>query len=271
MWKFQVVIENNRSNNPALYAEHGLALYIEHPEYNILFDTGQSGRVLDNMHMLGIESDDIEITVLSHGHYDHAGGLRRLLEDGLDTPLYVGDGFFKEKYKQIGENCTYLGSGLTRLFLEEYAVDIHEVEDKVSLSEHLHLLRNFPGREDHDPVFLRRERNEMVVDDFRDEICLVIERDDDLIVCVGCSHPGIQNILKRVHDVFQKPIHTVLGGIHYAKRDAAECDALLDELEQFEVTTLALNHCSGATIVERAKARGLNCLSLGSGDTLFFD
>ena len=99
--KVTVLIENTSQRND-LTAEHGLSLYIETDTHNILFDTGQSGAFADNAAKLGIDLTQVDLCILSHGHYDHGGGLQTFLEVNSGAPVYVSGYAFEPHYSQNG-------------------------------------------------------------------------------------------------------------------------------------------------------------------------
>ncbi len=110
-FKITTLIENNPDENNFLLSEHGLSLYIETDEMKILFDTGQSGDFIENAEKLNVDLSDLKYVVLSHGHYDHSGGFRKLVDKvGNSYKLIVGEKFFNNKYKLI-ERDTYKYNG----------------------------------------------------------------------------------------------------------------------------------------------------------------
>ena len=92
------LVENSPGSHKGLRSEHGLSFYIEKSEKKILFDTGQSAAFLENAGKLNIDLATLDSVCISHGHYDHSGGVRHLITAGIRSPLVVGKGFFEEKY-----------------------------------------------------------------------------------------------------------------------------------------------------------------------------
>jgi len=100
--KITTLIENNPDDNNLLSSEHGLSLYIEIDEMKILFDTGQSGDFIKNAEKLNVDLSNLKYVVLSHGHYDHTGGFRNLVDKiGNSYKLIAGKDFFNNKYKLV--------------------------------------------------------------------------------------------------------------------------------------------------------------------------
>ena len=95
--KIYTLIENTACTDGFAY-EHGLSLYIETEDVKILFDTGQSGAFADNADKLGIDLGKVDVMILSHGHYDHGGGIGRFLEINSKAPVYVSSKAFGKHY-----------------------------------------------------------------------------------------------------------------------------------------------------------------------------
>jgi len=93
-----ITLIENHVNSPGLVAEHGLSLYIDTGNKKILFDTGQSGLFIQNAQKLGIDIREIDLLVISHGHYDHTGGLYQFLEVNKKATVYAKKEIFTPKY-----------------------------------------------------------------------------------------------------------------------------------------------------------------------------
>ena len=87
--KVTVLVENTAPQDSALTPEHGLSLYIQYREHHILLDAGSSQAFARNAQALGINLSQVDLAVLSHGHYDHADGLRYFLEENPTCKVYA--------------------------------------------------------------------------------------------------------------------------------------------------------------------------------------
>lgn len=272
--KLTTLIENHASRRD-LKVEHGLSFLIEDGNHRILFDAGNSGAVWDNGKKLGILPETITCTVLSHSHYDHAGGVMEGISRGLSCPLVVGDGFFEGKYRisdQSAYTYTYLGCGFSRGEAEKSFEKIQVCQELLQLSPNCWAAGRFKQRnlwEELSKRFVKQKDGQMIPDSFEDEICLVLMLPDQksIGVVVGCSHPGIINILETIMERFpERRLAFVAGGIHLKDRDEEYQRKTLDELYRLGAENLYINHCSG---LELSGSPNQKIHPLGGGDCLF--
>lgn len=205
MMKITVLTENTSAKG--LPCEHGLSLYIETKSEIILFDMGQTGLFAENADRLGCNIAAVTKAVISHGHYDHGGGLARFLRLNDHAPVYLSKYAFGPHYnaaeKYIGldpslENCDRL------VFCE----DTTPIGDGMTLF-------SCAGRKkiiETNPYGLKQKRNgRFVPEDFRHEQYLLIEENNKRILISGCSHRGIINIAQW----FDPDV--LVGGFHFMK------------------------------------------------------
>ena len=105
-----VTLLENTACDAGLCAAHGLSLYIETPKHKILFDMGPDARFLDNAKKLGVDLSAVDIAVLSHGHYDHGGGLRAFCEINSQADIFIHTDAFGDFYAvEEGKEPRYIG------------------------------------------------------------------------------------------------------------------------------------------------------------------
>ena len=232
--KITVLIENTTLRED-LTAEHGLSLYIETAERNILFDTGQTGAFADNAIRLGIDLTQVDVCILSHGHYDHGGGLSRFLEINDHAPVYLNEHAFGNYFssgKYIGLDPALEGN--PRLIPVS---DVTELFPGVTLCSCNDLLRPFTFGAFGQTV---RENGSHMDEDYLHEQYLLLEDGGQKICFSGCSHKGLLNILHWFRpDVF-------FGGFHFIRMDPAGRE-LADSVRQLNgfSTTYYTGHCTG--------------------------
>lgn len=259
------LIENTQDDAGCLAYEHGLSLYIEFMGKRILFDTGQSGIFLENAKKLGKELRGLDYVIVSHGHYDHSGGLMKLTEE-LDekTKLYVGKGFFAPKYKRLSDG-TYQYNGnpfteeeLTEQLAKKGVVSVTVDANVVYVSDKIVLFQNFQSvtpYEHHSPDFCILQEPHCCggicrlggyeMDAFTEETALGLVTSKGLVLIVGCSHVGIMNILEHVKTYCDIPVYCVLGGTHLVAADEGRMLQTIKDLKHFGIREIAVSHCTG--------------------------
>lgn len=276
MVRITALMDDKPSSNKALIAEHGLSLYVEHNGQRILFDCGAGPNLQRNAYRLGIDLKDLDAVVISHSHYDHASGFRDLADNGLGSgALYTGPNFFEPKYARSGAKLTDLSAGFGPDFLARKGIRHHAVEGLEQIFPGIWLVSGFPRTHEFEQIpkrFVRRTAQGFREDDFSDEVCMVLQIDGGLAVLVGCSHPGILNMMTQVRKLLGQPIRAVYGGTHLVEADSERIDTTLRLLRQMGLETLGLSHCSGdaAECALQAFPDITGC-HLCPGDTIFYN
>lgn len=251
--KITTLIENEAPESGQLCAEHGLSMLVEIDDQRFLFDTGASGAFLDNANTLGVSLAPLDAVIISHGHFDHSGGVTRLLQECPGARRFVlGKGYFEEKYKRTPEQTRYIGTRFTRQQLEQAGAELVWVEGKQQLSDHLWAVGGFERTNDFEalnPAFVLGEQG-MQPDPFADEIALVAECRKGLVVLAGCSHVGVVNLLRTVQTRFAQPIYAVIGGSHLVEADENRIRKTAQALEKMGIERCLLSHCTGAAAAD---------------------
>ena len=250
--KITTLIENLPDADGNLQYEHGFSAYIEANGERILFDTGQTGAFAENAEMLGIDLSATDAVILSHGHYDHTGGVPELLSlINKETPVYAGKEFFLPKYKRL-EDGTWKYNG--NPFEKEQLPKLHYIEEDVTvLSENLYLFKNFArgnNFETVNPKFFVKTEVGFEQDLFPDEIALGLKTKQGLVLIVGCSHVGIVNILEHVKKHLPIPVAAVLGGTHLIEAGEERLQETVKEFKTHGIKTIAVSHCTGEAGME---------------------
>ena len=206
--RIRVLAENTAKDG--FLCEHGLSLYIEtNAGRRILFDMGQSDMFASNAKTLSVDLAAVDTAVLSHGHYDHGGGIAEFLRINKTAPVYMSDLAFGEHY-----NASDKYIGIDTALKEEKRIVF--ADSDINLDDGIYLLQGrsripvYPV----DPFGLAIKRNGALQDeDFLHEQYLLIEENGKRVLFSGCSHRGLFNILAWFSpDVF-------IGGFHFTKID----------------------------------------------------
>lgn len=249
MIKIQNLVENHTAENKALQAEHGLSFFVETPVHKFLFDCGASDKVLYNARRLGVDLATAEAVILSHSHFDHSYGYREVVDAGLAPKLlYHGPDFWQKKYAKTGLCYNDLSCGFDQGFLRVHGIMERVVEGTLELAPGLWLMSGFQRTHEFETIparFVKDTPAGMVTDDFSDEVCLIMATAKGLVVLVGCSHPGILNIISTIHDRLHKPVYGIVGGTHLMEADEERISKTLKELKELGICMAGLCHCSG--------------------------
>lgn len=269
--KISVLVENTVSENLAvknlpLQAEHGLSLFIQTQNKNILFDMGQTNLFAKNASLLGINLQTVDFAILSHGHYDHGGlssplpatlkneyfGIEAFAHINQKAPIFINSNAFSQNYnaskKYIGLNQELLQSKIAERFI--FVQDEKEITQNIKLfscnSYKKSVATNAFG-------LMQLQNGTFVPDNFNHEHYLLIQENDKKILISGCSHKGILNIVEWFKPDF------LIGGFHFKSLDVENpCQKL--ELESYAKKLASYNtkyftcHCTGTQQFEILKS-----------------
>lgn len=243
--KITVLMEDS-SFRPGIAAEHGLSLYLETEKHRRLLDTGASALTLQNADALGVDLTAVDTVVISHGHYDHAGGLLSFAERNPDAEIYLNAGaggafFHGEKYIGIDRKILNLPR------LHPVPDPFLEIDGELSLFSAIGGRRLWPegNRE------LTEEKDgKRTQDVFSHEQCLVVREGNKTLLASGCAHNGILNILDRYRELNGSYPDAVVSGFHmikksgYGEADLAGIRQTVEELKTLP-TVFYSGHCTG--------------------------
>ncbi|MFC2661853.1 MAG: MBL fold metallo-hydrolase [Eubacterium sp.] len=215
--KITVLTENSRPQGSELVNEHGLSLFIEYGEKNYLVDTGSSDAFLHNAQALGVDIAKTDICILSHGHYDHAGGLPAFLQKNESAPVYMMDTAPEGHYLQQKDG-TQKYIGIPEGLASEQSRRIRMVNRVCSIADGVYLVpHTTPGLEKigEKADMYKKQGEEYVPDDFSHEMSIVFDADPGLVIVSSCSHAGMDHIINEVDENFHHaPICAFIGGLH---------------------------------------------------------
>jgi len=231
--------------------EWGLSILVETDEANILFDTGQSISASHNADLLGIDLSQINKIVLSHGHYDHTGGLKQILRRiGKRIEIIAHPDMWAVKYgRREGEEDRYIGIPFHRQTLESLGARFNLTTEPVRITNNIMTTGEIPMVTDYEeiePYLVVKEGNRFKPDKLLDDQALIINTEPRLVVILGCAHRGIINTLYHAQQLTGvKTIHTVLGGCHLMDASEERVWLTIAALKELGVQRLGVCHCTG--------------------------
>lgn len=239
--------------------EHGLSLHMHlNDGRRILFDMGQGRLFMENAERLGISVKDVDMAVVSHGHYDHGGGLRVFLENNDKAKVYMSRYAFEPHFslRDTGMKNIGLSSELSSNDRLVYCDNLQTLDGGITLFSGVHGDSFYPrgNRLLYGPV-------NRVHDDFRHEQSMVIEEDDKTVLFAGCAHAGIVNIIHQAERVVGKRMTHIFAGMHLVKSGLEEKEerdfvcALADRLMEHPNSKYVTMHCTGIGQYEMMKDR----------------
>lgn len=248
--KVTTLVENTAVPGPLpLTGEHGLSFLIQTGGNQILFDTGQGKVLLHNADLLKVDLAAVDTVVLSHGHFDHAGGLAPLMERNKRFTLMAHPDVFDDK--QVGRNGQHHAIGVPagKLLLEKFNIPVRLDAGPVDIAPGIMTTGQIPMETDYEsiePEFLIKAGSTFVKDTIKDDQGLILDTPKGSVVLLGCAHRGIINILNHVKKLTQnKKIHAIMGGLHLWNADAKKLERVLDDLAVFDMDKMIVGHCTG--------------------------
>ncbi len=255
-----VVLKENTAARPQVQAGHGLALLVAYGQTRVLFDTGPDDTVVANARALEVPLGSLAAIVLSHGHYDHTGGLPAVLAEAGPTRVVAHPGVFDQTYAQNGrEGMRYIGLPLSRDEYEARGARFELSESPLQIGEGLVTTGEVPQESSAAPTdsrLLRRGPTSVLPDSFRDDLSLLALLQACSAVITGCGHAGLLNILRQAETVAPgRPPRVVIGGLHLLATPDEEVANLAAEVYARGVRTLMPGHCTGERATKVLQAR----------------
>lgn len=246
--RIQNLIEDTLANNGCV-AEHGLSFYVETPNHKLLVDAGASDKFIENASKLNIDLAQIDSLFLSHGHYDHSGGIMPFATLNSNAKIYIHENADKDYYSEKPDRTYY--AGIDKRIAELPQTIKINVDTKID--NELFVFTNVTGRR-HWPQGNRKLKKkvdgELIQDEFDHEQYLVIKEEGKEILMSGCAHNGILNILDRYIEIKGHEPDIVISGFHmmksveYTSEEIETIRQTAYELKKYK-TKYYTGHCTG--------------------------
>ena len=248
------VLVENTATGQGLLAEHGLACWIEYGSQRVLFDSGQGLVLAGNAYRLGVPLYDADAIVLSHGHYDHTGGLVGPLGRNPRGTVFAHPACLAPKTMRTPSGTARdvgIPEAARRVMTERTAPWVKTVEPK-QVADGLTVTGPIPRVTDFEdtggPFFL--DNDCLQPDPLADDQALFFDTQQGTVVLLGCAHAGVINTLLYIRQLTGgRPIHTVMGGMHLVQASTERLERTIEELQRLGVQRLGPAHCTGSRAV----------------------
>ncbi|NLT12417.1 MAG: MBL fold metallo-hydrolase [Clostridiaceae bacterium] len=247
------VLLDNESQVPGIFTEHGLSMLIEDEDQRILFDFGQSEAYYNNAVQMKIDLSSVDLAVISHGHYDHTGGVLRFTAQYPMVPIFVREKALLPRFADRGSNTMeYIGLPEDILASKNLRIirsdEVFELRDgSILFSTNV---ADFPEPEGNSKLFEKDVTGQYLRDDFAHEQNLLVNTGEKRVLLCGCAHRGIANIMQWVYNQYGAFPDDVIGGFHlrYQPNVSQSVPQELHNLAIFLKSTgskLHTMHCTG--------------------------
>jgi 7,8-dihydropterin-6-yl-methyl-4-(beta-D-ribofuranosyl)aminobenzene 5'-phosphate synthase len=233
--------------------EHGYSAFIEMDEANYLFDTGSGHSVVPNSLILNKDLRTIRKIFLSHGHYDHTGGLPEVLKIKGKVDVHAHPHIFLDRVHVIKENeketKRFIGLPFKKSYLESLGANFILNKDFIEIEKGIFLTGEVPRKtsfEKPDPRLFAEMDGKTTQDVFLDDQSLIIDTEKGLILILGCAHSGVINIINYVIDrTGKEKLYAILGGTHLDFLTPEQLEESIRALKQMEIEKIGVSHCTG--------------------------
>ncbi|MBE3588502.1 MAG: MBL fold metallo-hydrolase [Thermoanaerobacteraceae bacterium] len=252
--KIAVLVENTVGVPTGITGEWGLALLVETGGKKVLFDTGTRGHVVGNAAAMGVDLRSVDALVMSHGHYDHSGGMRDFLSLRGRLPVYIHPDFFAPHYGAMPHEH-YIGVPFCRAELESLGAEFIPVREPREIAPGLWVSGEVPRKTDFekgdDRLFSLVDGRKQP-DPFRDDMSLYCVIPEGLVVILGCAHAGVVNIVEHARQVTGvSRVYGIIGGTHLGPVPEEQLERTINYLQGLNLQFLAANHCTGLPVTAR--------------------
>jgi len=247
------ILCDNSISKSGFVGEHGFSLLIERDNKKYLFDTGPGMSLPLNLKVLNKNFKSLDKIFMSHGHYDHTGGLKWVIQQVGKVEVVAHPDIFSRHMvlhsQDMGEPPRYIGCQFSQQELEQLGATFTFIDTTREVSPGLWFVTGInpdPEKLPNDARLLIPQGEQFVSDPLRDDASILLATDGAPVLVLGCAHAGIFNILDHIReDMGITKLRAILGGTHLMFFDPKDVRRAIDKFEEFSVDLVGVSHCTG--------------------------
>ncbi len=269
--KITILVENSAGQLSSLLGEHGFSALVEADDFRLLFDTGSGRAIIPNTQSLGLDLSEVNAVVISHGHYDHTGGLPPVLSRMEKVPVYLGEEAWADKFALLPDGSErWIGMPAARDLLEKSGARFEMVDGPRELCPGIILTGPIPRTTDFEevePILRVKKAGELLPDPVSEDQALILKGEEGITVLTGCAHAGVVNtLLYAMQLTGASGIHGLIGGFHLLFASEERLDKTVAFFKKAGIKMLAPCHCTGfRALAELHRRVGEMMVPAGSG------